>query len=252
MNPLELYLLLLVAGVLSGFINTLAGGGTTVSLSALLLLGLPPHISNATNRVGSLVGSITRIIVFQRSGAIDWRGGLYLVLPTAFGSLTGAFAADRVSNRFLDEMIVITVIITFLLLLIGVRRFLQPRAGGAIRIGWRQILIFYLIGVWVGFLLLGAGSYFLIALVLFVGYDLIKANPVKAVLIFGADAASLLLFASQGQVDPAAGLILSAGNCGGAWVAARMALQERARRWIVIMLFIVVLLDLIGLFRGSL
>lgn len=103
-----------------------------------------------------------------------------------------------------------------------------------------------------GFLLLGAGSYFLIALVLFVGYDLIKANPVKAVLIFGADVASLLLFASQGQVDPAAGLILSAGNCGGAWVAARMALQERARRWIVIMLFIVVLLDLAGLFKGSL
>ncbi len=78
-----------------------------------------------------------------------------------------------------------------------------------------QILIFYLIGGWVGFLLLGAGTYFLIALVLFVGYDLIKADPVKAVLIFGSDAASLLLFTAQGQVDWFAELILSAGCCGG-------------------------------------
>lgn len=131
MNSLEIYLLLLAAGVLSRFINTLAGGGT-VSLSALLLLDLPPHIANATNRVGSLVGSVTRIMVFQRSRAIDWRNGLYLMLPTALGSLFGAFAADWVSSRFLDEMIVITVIITFVLLLVGIRRFLQPRAGGAI------------------------------------------------------------------------------------------------------------------------
>ncbi len=125
----ELYLLLLVMGVMSGFMNTLAGSGSTVSLSALLLLGLPPHIANATNRVGSLVGSMTRIVVFQRSKAIDWKNGLYLMLPTALGSITGAFAADRISNRFLEDMIVITVIITFVLLLVGIRRFLQPKMG---------------------------------------------------------------------------------------------------------------------------
>lgn len=252
MNSLELYLLLLIAGVLSGFMNTLAGGGATVSLSALLLLGLPPHIANATNRVGSLVGSVTRIIVFQRSKAIDWGNGLRLMLPTALGSLSGAFAADRVSSRFLDEMIVITVILTFVLLLVGIQRFIHPSAGESVRIGWKQILLFYLIGCWVGFLLLGAGTYLLIALVLFVGYDLIKANPVKAVLIFGADVASLLLFMAQGQLDWLAGLILSAGNIGGSWVAARVALQEGSRKWIVIMLFLVVLLDLASLFKGSL
>lgn len=252
MSPLELYLILLAAGVISGFMNTLAGGGATVSLSALLLLGLPPHIANATNRVGSWVGSITRIAVFQRSKAIDWRNALYLMLPTALGSLSGAWLADMVSSRFLEDMIVITVIITFVLLLVGMRRFLQPKSGGTVNIGWRQILIFYVIGGWVGFLLLGAGTYLLIALVLFVGYDLLKANPVKAVLILGADTASLLLFTSQGQVDWLAGLILSAGNCGGSWLAASMALKEESRKWIVLMMFVVVLLDLVGLLRGSL
>lgn len=252
MNSLGLYLILLAAGAVSGFMNTLAGGGAAVSLSALLLLGLPPHIANATNRVGSWVGSITRIIVFQRSKAIDWRNGLLLLLPTALGAISGAWLADRVSNRFLEDMIVITVIITFVLLLVGMRRFLRPQSREAVDMGWKQILIFYLIGGWVGFLLLGAGTYLLIALVLFVGYDLIKANPVKAVLILGADTASLLLFTSQGQVDWLAGFILSAGNSGGSWLAANMALKEESRKWIVLMMFIVVLLDLVGLFRGSL
>ncbi len=82
-------------------------------------------------------------------------------------------------------MIVITVIITFILLLVGMRQFLRPKSGATVNIGWKQILIFYLIGGWVGFLLVEAGTYLLIALVLFVGYDLLKANPVKAVLIFG-------------------------------------------------------------------
>jgi len=42
---------LIIAGIFVGFINTLSGGGSVISLSLLLLLGLPANIANGTNRI---------------------------------------------------------------------------------------------------------------------------------------------------------------------------------------------------------
>ena len=49
----------LVLGVVSGFFNAVASGGSTLILPALLSIGLPADIANATIRLPNLLGSTT-------------------------------------------------------------------------------------------------------------------------------------------------------------------------------------------------
>lgn len=59
-------LLLLFAGGLSGFLNTLASSGSAVSLPALIFLGFEAHVANATNRVAILLGTLEWGVWYRR------------------------------------------------------------------------------------------------------------------------------------------------------------------------------------------
>ncbi|MCF8388676.1 MAG: TSUP family transporter, partial [Bacteroidales bacterium] len=59
-------IILIVAGVFVGFINTLAGGGSVISLSVLMFLGLPPTVANGTNRIAILIQTFTAVSSFKK------------------------------------------------------------------------------------------------------------------------------------------------------------------------------------------
>jgi uncharacterized membrane protein YfcA len=58
-----------VVGLVAGFINTLAGSGSLLSLPMLILLGLPANVANGTNRVGVTMQNIVAVATFCRSRA---------------------------------------------------------------------------------------------------------------------------------------------------------------------------------------
>ena len=67
MEPeLYLYPLVILAGFIAGFINTLAGSGSLVSLPMLMLLGLPSNIANGTNRVAILLQNVVGVSSFKK------------------------------------------------------------------------------------------------------------------------------------------------------------------------------------------
>ena len=53
--------LLIIVGMLAGVINTLAGGGSLLTLPVLIFMGLPPNVANATNRIGIASVSYTHL-----------------------------------------------------------------------------------------------------------------------------------------------------------------------------------------------
>ena len=69
------YLLAILAGIVAGIINTLAGSGSAVTLPMLVFLGLDPGAANATNRIGVIVQNVVGITTFARSGRMKLRGG---------------------------------------------------------------------------------------------------------------------------------------------------------------------------------
>jgi uncharacterized protein len=84
------HIFVVLLGVLPGFLNANAAGGTAIALPLLVLFGFPPPVANGSNRIALVVSGITRLIVFHKARVVDWRNGFKLVIPTAVGALIGA------------------------------------------------------------------------------------------------------------------------------------------------------------------
>ena len=94
----------LLAGVAAGFINTLAGSGSFLTLPALLWLGLPPQVANATNRVGIVFASIVALRTFPSDHGLTRAGLGYLMACSAAGALLGAQIAVDLDPRVLRAL----------------------------------------------------------------------------------------------------------------------------------------------------
>jgi uncharacterized membrane protein YfcA len=106
--------LVAVAGFVGGFVSTLASNGSSVTLPALDLLGLPEHVANGTNRLSVVALGLVGTIHFYREGLVDWREGARIAVLIALGTVVGAFIAVDLSNAVLDA-----IVIAGLLLVLG-------------------------------------------------------------------------------------------------------------------------------------
>ena len=93
MTPIEIVMLLTV-GMLSGFINTLAGGGSMLTLPALMMMGIPADLANGTNRLAVLAQSITGAKGFDQAGRLDRSALTGVLVPTIVGAAVGALCAS--------------------------------------------------------------------------------------------------------------------------------------------------------------
>src|SRR5512147_2531403 len=93
-GPMNQNVLLLAAvpitGFIAGFINTLAGSGSLITLPLLILLGLPANVANGTNRIGVLLQNLVAVATFRSRGALEIAGTWKLVVPAVVGSVLGA------------------------------------------------------------------------------------------------------------------------------------------------------------------
>lgn len=252
MDQLPLYLLVFAAGAASGVVNTLAGSGSLLTLPALILLGLPATVANGTNRVGVLLQNIVAGASFKRSQVLDLRGALLLSIPAVLGSLLGAQIAVNLNEELMQRVIGAVMVIMLFVILLRPERWLsgklQTLPGG---FSFGQGMAMFAIGVYGGFIQAGVGIFLLAALVLSIGYDLVRANAVKIIIVLAFTVSSLLIFANNAQVDWGAGLLLGAGNMLGAWWAARLAVSKGAAwvRWVVILTVAFSAAYLLGLFN---
>jgi len=200
MDEIVRLLLYLGAGFCSGFLNTIASAGSALILPLLIFLGLPANIANGTNRVQIAIGRISSIVAFQRAKAIDWRNALVLSIPCVLGACIGASIATVLRSKYIGWAITFAVIASFVLLLTNPKRLLRDQKVDKPVIKWRHLGFFFLVGTWGGFIVLDASTYALMVLVLAIGYDLKKANAVKAVATLLMSIASLVSSPGPGKL----------------------------------------------------
>src|SRR5210317_2331319 len=165
---------LIVAGVLVGFINTLAGGGSIISLSVLMVLGLPANIANGTNRLAIAVQTLTATGSFRQQKVLDTRKGLILGIPALLGSVVGALIAVDINENIFEKAIGVIMLVMLVFILYNPKKWLGGREELLTKkTSITQIIIFFLIGVYGGFIHMGIGYFLLIALVFEIGYDLV-------------------------------------------------------------------------------
>jgi uncharacterized protein len=237
-----------VTGIAAGFINTLAGSGSLITLPLLILLGLPANVANGTNRVGVVMQNIVAVATFRQQGALDARGTWLLVVPSVVGSVIGAQLAVDLNEELLRQIIGVLMLLMIVVMFIQPERWLEHQGPRRPR-PWVEVPLFFVIGIYGGFLQAGVGIFLIAALVLSAGFNLVSANAVKNLMVLVFTAAALVVFIVHDQVNWTLGLLLAAGQSLGAWIAARMAVKRGARfvRWVVI---VVIVLSAAALLSG--
>lgn len=249
-SPWYIYLLALLAGVVAGIINTLAGSGSLITLPMLIFLGLPANVANATNRVGVILQNVVGITTLQRGGKLNLAGSAWLIGPAVVGSVGGALVARSLDAKSMNTVIGVVMVLMLGVILFNPQRWLRAKSEvkpGRPAIG--MIILFFVLGVYGGFIQAGIGVFLLAAMVLGLGYSLVDANGIKLVIVLALTLVALAVFAAGGQVNWGLGALMAAGQSLGAWLGARFAIKSKnANVWVRRLLILVIVASILKLF----
>jgi uncharacterized membrane protein YfcA len=176
---------------------------------------------------------------------------MWLALPATFGSVIGALAAVNISSGIMETVIGFLLLFMFFIVLYKPEKWISEKAGSITgRPRFWQLVIFFLIGLYGGFIQAGVGFMLLGGLVLGAGLNLTKANALKVFIVFMFTIVALVVFIINRQVDYLSGVILAIGSMAGAWAAAKFAIRKGPAiiRIILLVIIMVSALKYIGLF----
>ncbi len=245
-----LYLLLVaVVGVFAGTVNTIAGGGSLITLPALIFLGVPPTVANGTNRVGVMVQSFTASASYHRRGMVDWRRAIRLLGPISVGTLVGAWASAQLDDDLFRKVIGVAMLCVLALMLAKPKRWLSDRDEASPGPLWARIPALVGVGFYGGFLCAGVGVVTLLTLVLLEGCDLLRGNAIKVALVGSLTLLSLLIFVEADLVAWDVALALAAGSSFGGWLGSRLTMSwgPALIRWVLVGVVVVSSSRLLGL-----
>lgn len=225
---------LLAAGLVAGFINTIAGGGSMLTLPALVLVGLPVDVANGTNRVAVVLQSLAGAWRFEKAGVVEWATVRKVLLPTIAGAVIGAVvAAFVVPQAYLGPVLFGTMLLVALVFLF--RPPVDPSEGDASEPHALSPLGLFAAGLYGGFVQAGVGLVLLAVLTGLTRRTLLEANALKLTVVLAFTVVALGVFIAADQVRWVHGLVLSVATVAGALLGVRFALKagSRALRFVV-------------------
>ncbi len=238
----HVYVIILVAGVMQGFINTMAGSGTAVMYSILSLFGMSVTMINGTVRPGILLQTGTSSLKYYLNNKLVVRKGLLLGIPMIVGSIVGAEMAVNINKDVFEKIVAIVLLLMLVFMFYNPKKWLEGQSSDKQnRTGVLQIILFLGIGFYGGFIHIGVGIFLLSALVLNAGFDLVQANALKVFLVFLYAPFVLTIFLINGQVDLFVALFAAIGNTIGGLIGANMVIKKGSG-FVHVFLIIIILL----------
>lgn len=235
-------LMLVGAGFIAGTINSIAGGGSLLTLPLLIFIGLPSTVANATNRIAIVVGGIGATSSFHKRKLIPWGWVKFGLPPALVGVALGTWAAMTIGDVAFERILAGILVAAAAWMIWNPT---TPLAGDnplepdpARR--WLLLLAFFGLGLYSGFIQAGVGFLFL-ALLAANGLDLVRANAVKVPLILAFTILAVVIFTYNGMMNWGAGLMLAAGQFFGAQFGVRLQVlkgQEWVRRVLTVTIVI--------------
>lgn len=220
-------LLLGAGGLAAGVINTMAGGGSMLTVPLLVLAGVPGNDANGSNRLGILTSNAAAVASFRRLGiGRDGRSYLPILIPVVVGSLVGSIAISRLTDETFETVFGLLMIP---LIILSIRK---PRVASADE-RWSTpvtVLVFLVIGMYGGAVQAGVGLVLLAALTR-AGFDLVTANSVKVLVNVVVTTIALPVFIIQGHVQWIPAALLAVGFTAGGSAGAHMTVRG-GERWI--------------------
>lgn len=233
-------LLLITTGFVAGIINTLAGGGSNLTIPALMVMGMPADIANATNRVGVLLQGIVGVKGFHKAGRVDSSDFLPVLAPTLMGGMVGAVLASYAPQQLLKPLLLSAMIGMTIIMLVKPSVVCPPEGTVPHKIKERPSawMALFVAGIYGGFVQAGVGFLLIGALAGTLRYDLVRTNALKMVCTIGFTSLALVIFIWNDQVLWLPGLILACGTMCGSYIAVKFALNANPKylKWFLFLM----------------
>ena len=218
---------LIGAGVFAGFVNTIAGGGSLLTLPLLIFMGLPPAVANGTNRIAIVVSTFSANIGYASKKVVAYPFSIYLGISALFGAILGARIAIEIDGSIFNRILAIIMILVVLIMVF------KPKMADHLpyeRTTGKHLVIslvaFFFIGIYGGFINAGIGFIIMLFLNIFNRMNLVRVNATKVGVAFIYTTGALVTFSLSGNVNWMYGLILAIGTSVGAWTSSRFSVDR--------------------------
>ena len=217
--------------LLVGVLNASVGGGGLISLPAMLLAGLPPHLAIGTNKLQAICGLSVATYRYARSGLIE----LKLAVPTVACALVGSFLGSNLSLLVPEGVlayIVVGVLPVVAFFVLKKDSFIDDGACELVldrRMCMVACACSLVIGAYDGFYGPGAGTFYVIALCALAQMGARHASAHAKVVNLATNLTATVVFLVNGQVCIPLGLAAGACAMVGAWLGAGLVIKDGAR-----------------------
>ena len=224
-------LVVAVASLFAGLIDSIVGGGGLILVPALFAMFPQTHPATlfGTNKSASIWGTAVATWQYSRRVQIQWQA----IVPAAgagfLGSLAGAWVVTQIDPGFLRRLLpfILLAVLLYTLARKEMGRSHQPRFTGRDE-AFVASAIGLVIGFYDGFFGPGTGSFLVFLFVRALGYDFLNASASAKLVNTATNLSALTLFALKGHVWWHFALVMAAANIAGSLLGTRLALRHGA------------------------
>jgi uncharacterized membrane protein YfcA len=237
-------LILLIGGFFAGVINSMAGGGSLLSVPLLALAGVGGTVANGTNRIAVLIQNMAGAYGYARRNVGNRRRTIEVLIPAVIGGLIGSLVASQIPDETFERLFGVLMLP---LLVLSIWK-PKPDIESAAWPRWVSTVVFLAVGLYGGAVQAGVGLIILLVLAR-AGFDLVTANAMKTVVIMAITMMAVPVFIYNDQVRWLPALVLSVGMGVGGYVGANVAVDggERVIRPVLIVVVLALASRMIGL-----
>ena len=237
-----MYIILFIVGLIAGFTNVMAGGGSALTLPMLVFLGLDGAMANGTNRLAILVQNIFAVYGFKQNKLSVFKTSFMYASVTLPGAIIGALVAVRLDDFWFKKVLGLVIVFVIASMLFPKPKEKMEKDGKIVKSRLVLYISLFGIGFYGGFIQAGVGFLLMAALFYFAGLNLLKVNMHKVLIVFLYTIPAFLIFSFTGNVDWVLGLILAAGNGLGGWIGAHVSVKKGEK--VIRMVLIIVLIGM--------
>ena len=229
----------------------MAGGGSTITLGVMILMGMDASVANGTNRIGLMVESTSGVLAFRSEKYSAFGESFKLSLFTLPGAILGAVFAIRISNEQFQQILAVIMILILITLFIpktNKNKTLSLEKKG------KKYLIYpamVLIGFYGGFIQVGIGFLLMGALRHLLNLDLVRVNMHKVFIVFVYTIPLLFVFGLTGNINWFYAFFLACGYAVGAWWSAKISIAKGEKAIKVILAIAILIMATKFLLSGT-
>jgi uncharacterized protein len=240
---------IVIAGMAAGTINTVVGSGSLITFPTLLALGYPPVLANVSNNIGLVPGAISGVYGYRRE-LTGQRGRILRLAPmSALGALTGALLLLALPSAVFTRVVVVLIVVALVLVVLGPRlsqRLARPHEGHG-RLSLTLVVLVGAAGIYGGYFGAAQGIILIALLGIFVLDDLQRLNGTKNVLAMTVNIVASIVFVFATRVDWAVVACIAVGSVVGGQIGATVGrrLDPRALRAVIVVVGLSALIRLL-------